>query len=63
MEREAVKMNEQTNGNEKKQGMSQAEKEEKQKKANEYYKNASMKPDSIAAKANMVRKYNEKNKK
>lgn len=60
---EAAKMNEQTNGNEKKQGMSQAEKEEKQKKANEYYKNASMKPDSIAAKANMVRKYNEKNKK
>ena len=38
----------------------QAEKEEDLKKATEYYsKNA--KPGSIAAKANMVKQYNEKN--
>ena len=42
--------------------MTQSEKEEALKKANEYYsKNA--KPGSIAAKANMVKEYNEKNNK
>ena len=45
-----------------KASMSQSEKEEALKKANEYYsKNA--KPGSIAAKANMVKEYNEKNNK
>lgn len=44
-------------------GLSQKEKEEQLRKANEYYKKASANPDSIAAKANMVRKYDEKNKK
>ncbi|MBQ2799793.1 MAG: membrane protein insertase YidC [Lachnospiraceae bacterium] len=44
-------------------GLSQKEKEEQLRKANEYYKQASANSDSIAAKANMVRKYNEKNKK
>ena len=60
---EAAKANEQGNKNVKLNGMTQAEKEAKQKRADDYYKNASMKSDSIAAKANMVRKYNEKNKK
>ena len=45
-----------------KASMTQSEKEEALKKANEYYsKNA--KPGSIAAKANMVKEYNEKNSK
>ena len=45
-----------------KASMTQFEKEEALKKANEYYsKNA--KPGSIAAKANMVKEYNEKNNK
>ena len=45
-----------------KASMTQSEKEEALKKANEYYsKNA--KPGSIAAKANMVKEYNEKNNK
>lgn len=44
-------------------GLSQKEKEEQLRKANEYYKKASANPDSIAAKANMVRKLDEKNKK
>ncbi len=45
-----------------KTSMTQSEKEEALKKANEYYsKNA--KPGSIAAKANMVKEYNEKNNK
>ena len=44
----------------KKSGISDAEREAALKKANEYYsKNA--KPGSMAAKANMVREYNEKN--
>lgn len=43
-------------------GISEREREEALKKANEYYsKNA--KPGSMAAKANMVREYNEKNSK
>lgn len=57
---EAAKMNAmETEGS----GLSKREKEEQLKKANDYYKNASMNPDSIAAKANMVRKFDEKNKK
>ncbi len=45
-----------------KASMTQSQKEEALKKANEYYsKNA--KPGSIAAKANMVKEYNEKNNK
>lgn len=44
-------------------GLSQKEKEEQLRKANEYYKKASVNSDSIAAKANMVRKFDEKNKK
>lgn len=43
-------------------GLSQKEKEEQLRKAKEYYKNASMNPDSIAAKANMVKKLDEKKK-
>ena len=44
----------------KKSNISDAEREAALKKANEYYsKNA--KPGSMAAKANMVREYNEKN--
>ena len=39
----------------------QAEKEEALRRAQEYNNNA--KPGSIAAKANMVKKYNEKNNK
>lgn len=46
-----------------KSGMSQAEKEEKLRKANEYYKNASKNPNSLAAKANMVKQFEEKSKK
>lgn len=44
-------------------GMSAEEKAEKMKKATEYYKNSEFKPGSIAAKANMVKKFDEKNKK
>lgn len=44
-------------------GLSQKEKEEQLQKANEYYKKVSANPDSIAARANMVRKLDEKNKK
>ena len=42
--------------------MTQEEKNEAMKKATEYY-NKNAKPGSIAAKANMVRQYNEKNNK
>lgn len=45
-----------------KPGMTQEEKEEAVKKATEYY-NKNAKPGSIAAKANMVKQYNEKNNK
>ena len=45
-----------------KASMTQTEKEEALKKANEYYSQKA-KPGSIAAKANMVREYNEKNNK
>ena len=40
----------------------EAEKEEKLRKAAEYYEN-NAKPGSIAANANLVKKYNEKNNK
>jgi YidC/Oxa1 family membrane protein insertase len=42
--------------------MSNAEREEAVKKSTEYY-NKGVKPGSLAAKANMVRQYNEKNNK
>lgn len=56
---EAVKMNATAAKN---SGLSQKEKEEQLRKAKEYYKNASMESDSIAAKANMVRKLDDKKK-
>ena len=46
-----------------KQKLSQEEREEKLRKANEYYKNASKNPNSLAAKANMVKQFEEKSKK
>ena len=55
---EAAKMND---GNPT-MGMTQKEKEEQLKKAKEYYKNGSVKPDSIAAKANMVSRFDNQNK-
>ena len=45
-----------------KSSLTQAQKEEALKKANEYY-SQNAKPGSIAAKANMVKEYNEKNNK
>ena len=57
---EAAKMNTRAIEN---SNLSQKEKEEQLKKANEYYKKASSNPNSLAAKANMVRQYEEKNKK
>ncbi len=42
-------------------GMSEREKEEAMKKATDYSRNSSAKPGSMAAKANMVRQYNDKN--
>lgn len=55
---EAAKMNE---GNPT-AGMTQKEKEEQLRKAKEHYKNGSIKPDSIAAKANMVSRFDNQNK-
>lgn len=46
-----------------KQGASAEEKAEKMRKATEYYKNNDYKPGSLAAKANMVKQFDEKNKK
>lgn len=46
-----------------KASLTQEEKDEAIKKATDYYNNANVKPGSIAAKANMVRQYNEKNNK
>lgn len=43
--------------------VSQEEKNEAMKKASEYYNSGTVKPGSIAAKANMVKQYNEKNNK
>lgn len=51
-----------TNTNSTKSGKSQQEKDAAMKKATEYY-NKNAKPGSIAAKANMVKQYNEKNNK
>lgn len=51
-----------TNTNSAKPGKSQQEKDAAMKKATEYY-NKNAKPGSIAAKANMVKQYNEKNNK
>lgn len=42
-------------------GMTEQEKEEAMKKATDYSRNSNAKPGSMAAKANMVRQYNEKN--
>lgn len=50
-------------GESSKQATTQAEREEKLRKANEYYKNASKNPNSLAAKANMVKQFEEKSKK
>lgn len=55
---EAAKMNE---GNPT-AGMTQKEKEEKLRKAKEHYKYGEVKPDSIAAKANMVSRFDNQNK-
>lgn len=44
-------------------GTSAEEKAEKRKKATEYYNNTNYKPGSLAAKANMVKQFDEKNKK
>ena len=43
--------------------MTQEQKEEAMRKATEYYNKNAAKPGSLAAKANMVRDYNEKNNK
>ncbi len=45
------------------QGVSQNQREEALKKADQYYNSGNVKEGSIAAKANMVRKYDEKKKK
>ena len=42
-------------------GLSQEEKEAQRKKATEYYNNANVKPGSLAAKANMLKQFDEKN--
>lgn len=44
-------------------GLSQEEKAAQRKKATEYYNNANVKPGSLAAKANMVKQFDEKNAK
>ena len=44
-------------------GLSQEEKAAQRKKATEYYNNANVKPGSLAAKANMVKQFDEKNTK
>lgn len=46
-----------------KPGMTAEEKAEMRKKSTEYYKNTEYKPGSIASKANMVKKFDEKGKK
>ena len=46
-----------------KKPMTEEERQARIKSSTEYYKNAEEKPGSIAAKARMVEKYNEKNKK
>lgn len=44
-------------------GLSQEEKAAQRKKATEYYNNANVKPGSLAARANMVKQFDEKNAK
>ena len=44
-------------------GLSQEDKAAQRKKATEYYNNANVKPGSLAAKANMVKQFDEKNAK
>ena len=39
------------------------DREEQIRKSTEYYKSGNLKPGSLAAKANMVKQYNEKNEK
>ncbi|NCB93424.1 MAG: YidC/Oxa1 family membrane protein insertase [Clostridia bacterium] len=46
-----------------KPGMSEEEKAERLKKSTEYYNNTNAKPGSLAAKANMVKQFDEKNNK
>ena len=46
-----------------KTGLTAEEKAERMKKSTEYYKNTEYKPGSLAAKANMVKQFDEKNKK
>ncbi len=46
-----------------KQGTTAEEKAAKVKKSTEYYQNTNYKPGSLAAKANMVKQFDEKNKK
>ncbi len=46
-----------------KQGTTVEEKAAKVKKSTEYYQNTNYKPGSLAAKANMVKQFDEKNKK
>ena len=46
-----------------KNDLSQEEKDAAMKKATEYYNSGNAKPGSIAARANMVKQYNEKNNK
>ena len=46
-----------------KPGLTAEEKAEQMKKSTEYYKNTEYKPGSLAAKANMVKQFDEKNKK
>ena len=43
--------------------LSQEEKDAAMKKATDYYNSGNAKPGSIAARANMVKQYNEKNNK
>ncbi len=43
--------------------MTEEEREKAMKKASEYYNTGNEKPGSMMAKANMVKKYNEKNNK
>ncbi|MBQ6129111.1 MAG: YidC/Oxa1 family membrane protein insertase [Lachnospiraceae bacterium] len=58
----AARMSTRTISEKSKTGISDAEREEAVRKSTEYY-NKGVKPGSLAAKANMVRQYNEKNNK
>ena len=52
-----------TQGTTEKPGMSAREKEEALQKARDYYSSRSSNPNSLSAKANMVKDYNERSKK